>query len=78
MSARLGFVRHLRGRVTGPTGYTGRGHPIWMVEVINTRTGRVVNSDNAYSLASAYDDAAERTYVARAAWFYSYTKKGLK
>lgn len=74
--ARIGS--HLRGRVVGPVRHNSHGHPIWRVEVYNAKTGSVLQSDQAFDLADAINDAHEHASIARLAWFYGFTRKALR
>lgn len=73
----IGFADHIRGRVTGPVRYARNGKPVWRVEVIHVPSGRVLNSDDAFTLADAVADATGRTHIAQLAWFYGFTKRGM-
>lgn len=65
---------HIRGRVfvqrrrtTVARGY--RTH--YGMEVVNTRTGKALITDDCADLARLVDGCHEATAVARGAWFYS-------
>lgn len=78
-------MNHLRGRVR----ICGRGtpQPTVVMEVVNTRTGVVVASDNAAlhtiygpgtGLPTMVQECATATTGARIAWMYDLRRKGLK
>jgi hypothetical protein len=71
------FAEHIRGHVTGPVHCVRNRKPIWRVEVIHVPSGRVLNSDDAFTLADAVADATGRTHIAQLAWFYGFAKKGM-
>lgn len=62
---------HIRGRVfkRGPT---------WHMQVINTRTGVILASDNTNSYAVMRDEARAATAAARGAWIYNFRQRLLK
>lgn len=65
---------HLRGRVYRME-RNSVGDWMWGMEVINTRTGDVIASDNCSIREAMVDLADEATAAARAAWFWSFSKK---
>lgn len=66
-------ARHLRARV----GRSRQGW--WWIEVVNTSTGQLVNSDNGHAdLAYAFADAEWRVRAARQAWMSGFTQKSLR
>lgn len=65
---------HIRGRVYRMH-KNSVGHWMWGMEVINTHTGEVIASDNCSVREAIVDLADEATAAARAAWFWSFSKK---
>ena len=66
---------HIRGRVFLIRPACRDRHALWGMEVINTRTGDVIASDNCTIREAIVDLCDEATAAARAAWFWSFTKK---
>lgn len=51
---------------------------MWNMEVVNTRTGKVLATDNCSNLTALVDLCAEATACARATWFWSFTKRAVR
>jgi hypothetical protein len=58
---------HLRGRVRY-AGHRALGERVWLIEVVNVTTGRVVHTDDTCDLSTCCDYAKEHVEVARVAW----------
>lgn len=69
---------HIRGRVFRMDHKTNRGDWMWGMEVVNTSTGQVIASDNCANRQAVVDLAEEATAIARAAWFWSITRKKVR
>lgn len=68
---------HLRARVyTVGRGLTGRTK--WALEVVNTRTGRVVAYDDCTDWHNLINLADHATGAARAAWFWDFRRGAVK
>ena len=77
-------TEHIRGRVY-PRRYPAKRtispapYVRYCVEVVNTATGVVINSDSGYgTLGEAMDDCAARVHYARAAAWYPLRTRDLK
>lgn len=69
---------HIRGRVFVMRPATRRMATLYGLEVRNTRTGKVLVTDNCTSLASIVDECHEATAAARAAWFFTFRQKDVR
>lgn len=86
------YAHHIRGRVrqispsyvrrtrTSRSAWTWRiTRPLLVWEVINTRTGVVLASDNScVSLAQAMTNCARMVEIARLSTFWGYSRKALR
>lgn len=70
-------MTHLRGRVR-LGGRLRNGRPWWLIEVVNTSTGKVVHSDNMCDLSSCCDAARENAEICRSAWIMGLKASDLK
>lgn len=72
---------HIRGRV-----YRGERLPnrwsrpryMWHLEVVNTRTGKVLARDNCADFAAVAFECEQTTAAARATWFWSFKAKDVR
>lgn len=71
-------ARHIRARVFQAGYRTTYGDQMWNLEVINTRTGRVLITDNCADLQRLLKLAHEATAVARGTWHFSLNKKAVQ
>lgn len=69
---------HIRGRVYSAGYRTRYGDQMWNLEVVNTRTGRVLITDNCADLERLLAQAHEATAIARGTWFYGLTRKAVQ
>src|SRR5205085_3423648 len=69
---------HIRGRVFAAGYRTRRGDQMWNMEVVNTRTGRVLIADNCADLSLLIQACNEATAAARATWFYGLRHKAVQ
>jgi hypothetical protein len=70
-------VTHLRGRVRF-AGQYARGKRVWLIEVVNTTTGKVVHRDDTCDLSRCCDAARDNVEVCRAAWIMGIKASDLK
>lgn len=71
MSRESGFAMHLRGFVKPDGRHNGQQFMRW--GVVNTKTGKVIASDNTCcDLARAIREADRLVAAARIAWMHSY------
>lgn len=70
-------MTHLRGRVRY-SGYRVDGKRVWLIEVVNTTTGKVVHSDNTCDLSRCCDAARENVEICRTAWIMGIKASDLK
>lgn len=71
-------AQHLRGRIysLGPSSVRGRNK--WALEVVNTKTGAIVATDDCTDWHNLIDLADHATGAARAAWFWDFRRKDVK
>lgn len=68
---------HIRGRVYRMH-KNSVGDWMWGMQVVNTRTGQVIASDDCSIYQAVVDLCDEATAVARGTWFWGLTQKQVK
>lgn len=70
---------HIRGRVYVDVDHrTTCGDQMYAMEVVNTRTGKVLITDNCANLGRLVKACHEATAAARSTWFYSLGRKDVR
>lgn len=69
---------HIRGRIDRAAGRTAAGYMRFIWQVVNTATGVVLVESDAVGWPNAVAAVNEATFIARGAYFWGLTKKGVK